>query len=224
MANPPLLICDSDVLVQLFLANELRPLTELKKCYGIQPAIVLEVDTELRWIRRYRDRFVSQVDKLLDSGNLKQLDQGLFQSFLSGAVPGTSWGTFQALGAQYYGHVDIGEAYTFAAGVTLGVPVASNDFSAIETIKARMLTLPVPILRCFDLLAFAYGAGLLELKACNKMRSELLKHREGLPAAFQNASFEDGLMKFAPRLMDGAAPGMSEAAPSYSSRLTITRI
>jgi hypothetical protein len=183
----------------------------------------LEVELELRWLRKYKDRFIGQLEKAIKSETLKKLDQGLFQSLLSGTPPGTSWATFQSLGAQYYGHVDRGEAYTFAAGVTLSVPVASNDFSAIGTLQARMLTLPVPIIRCFDLLVFAYGAGILDLKACDKVRSELLKCGEGLPKAFQHASFEGGMEGFASRLLDGI-PSAPSAAQSYSSKLVVARV
>jgi hypothetical protein len=58
MSNPALLPCDSDVLVQLFLADELRPLQELKSSFDIQPVIVAEVDLELRWLGKYKNRFV----------------------------------------------------------------------------------------------------------------------------------------------------------------------
>jgi hypothetical protein len=223
MSNPPLLLCDSDVLVQLFIANELRPLVELKKSYGIQPAIALEVDIELRWMSKHKDRFVQQLDKALKSETLKKLDQALFHSLLGGAKPGTSWAGFQTLGAQYYGYIQRGEAYTHAAGVTLSLPVASNDFSAIQTLQAQMLTLPVPIIRSFDLLVFSYGAGILELKECDAARKELLKNNEGLPKAFRNSSFEDGMRSFSCRLVDGSS-GASPPPSTFSSVLTISRI
>lgn len=223
MPNPPLLLCDSDVLVQLFTADELRPLIELKKSYGVQPAVVLEVDIELRWMRKYKDRFASHLDKALKSETLKKLDQTLFQSLLGKATPGTSWAGFQALGTQYSGYVQKGEAYTYAAGVTVSLPVASNDFSAIQTLQAQMLTLPVPIIRSFDLLVFSYSAGILEMKDCDAARKELLRNGEGLPRAFQNSSFEDGMRSFSCRLLDGSSA--SNSLPNtFSSALAITRI
>lgn len=223
MPNPELLLCDSDVLVQLFLADELRPLIELKRLYGIQPAAVLEVDLELRWMKKHKDRFVPQLDKALRSETLKKLDPALFQSLLSRAVPGTSWAGFQALGAQYYGYVQKGEAYTHAAGITLSLPVASNDFSAIQTLQAQMLTLPVPIIRSFDLLVFSYGAGILDLKDCDAVRKELLRCGEGLPKAFKSSSFEDGMRSFSCRLLDGSAAASSPPS-AFDSTLVVTRI
>lgn|ERR1700728_2646275 len=101
MPNPALLICDSDVLVQFFLANEIRPFRQLKDIYGIQPVIVQEVDLELRFVGRHKDKFVHQLEKSLKSEVLRVLDPAYFQSFLSTAPAGTSWAGFQSLGAQY---------------------------------------------------------------------------------------------------------------------------
>jgi hypothetical protein len=87
-----------------------------------------------------------------------------------------------------------------------------------------MLTLTVPILRCFDLLVFGYEAGVLDLKDSNNARSELLKCNEGLPKPFQHASFEDGMNKFSARLFGGAPAANPSTDASYSSRLFISRI
>jgi len=223
MPNPALLVCDSDALIQFLLADEIRPLKQLKDAYGIQPAIVQEVDLEMRWLRKYKDRFVPQLDKALKSNVLQILDPSYFQSLLGVAPVGASWTAFQNLGAQYEGRVHRGEAYSFAAAVTLEMPALSNDFSAIKTLEANFLALPTPVLRGFDLLAFCFRNGLLELKDCEAMRSELLKVGEGLPAAFKHASFEDGLRSFAPRLRDGS-PTFAASSGSYSMPLFISRI
>src|SRR5712691_1314540 len=191
MPNPALLLCDSDALIQFFLGNEIRPFRQLQDSYGIQPAIVQEVDLELRWLGKHKDRFVPQVEKMLKSTVLRVLDPAYFQSLLSTAPVGASWASFQSLGAQYEGYIGRGEAYTFAAALTLSVPALSNDFSAIKTLEANLLTLPTPVLRGFDLLAFCYQSGCVELKACDGVRSELLKSGEGIPKAFRNASFQD---------------------------------
>lgn len=223
MANPALLVCDSDALTQLFLANEVRPLRQLQGDYGVQPVIVQEVDLELRWLRKYKDRFVAPLDKALKTSVLKVLEPSLFQSLLGTAPIGASWAGFQSLGAQYEGRIHRGEAYTFAAAVTLEVPALSNDFNAIKTLEANLLALPRPILRAFDLLAFSLKTGLLELKACEAVRKELLRNGEGLPKAFMNASFDDGLKSFASRLHDG--PGSGGASPSsFSSPLHIVKL
>lgn len=223
MPNPALLVCDSDALIQFFLADEIRPLKQLRDTYGIQPAIVQEVDLEIRWLRKYRDRFVPQLDKALKSNALRVLDPAHFQSLLASAPVGASWAGFQSLGAQYEGRVHRGEAYSFAAAVTLEMPALSNDFSAIKTLEANFLALPTPVLRSFDLLSFCLHNGLLELKDCEAMRSELLKVGEGLPAAFRHASFEHALKSFAPRLRDGPA-SFAASSGNYSTPLFVAKI
>jgi hypothetical protein len=132
-------------------------------------------------------------------------------------------GGLPSLGAQYEGHVHRGEAYTFAAAVTLGLPALSNDFSAIKTLEANFLSLPSPVLRAFDLLAFCHQSSCLELKACEEVRSELLKNNEGMPKAFMNASFEDGLKNFSPRLR-AAASGPTHAPSTFSATLYVAKI
>jgi hypothetical protein len=222
MPNPAILPCDSDVLTQLFISQEIRPLKFLKASYGIQPVIVQEVDLELRWLKKYKDKFVPQLDKAIKSGVLRVLDQAHFQSLLSDAPVGASWAGFQSLGAQYEGHIHRGEAFTFAAGVTLNLPVVSNDFHAIKTLEANLLTLPTPVLRSFDLLTFSYQIGHLDLKTCENIRTELLKNGEGLPSAFMHSSFGDGAKNFRPRLHDGVAPPAAGAA-TYSTSLHISK-
>jgi len=225
MPNPPLLLCDSDALVQFFLVDEVKPLRHLKDNYGVQPTITQEVDLELRWIARYKDRFVPQLQKALRSGTLQLLDPPTFQPLMSGAPLGASWESFQALGAQYAGPVQRGEAYTFAAALTLGLPALSNDFRAIQTLENNLRPLPSPVIRGFDLLVFAYQTGALDLKTCNDIRSELLKNKEGIPKAFKNASFEDGLLNFSSRLKEEVA-GISVTAgvPTFRSTLYISKI
>jgi hypothetical protein len=226
MPNPSLLLCDSDVLVQLFLPAELRPIKALKEHYGIQPAIVQEVDGELRWLGHYGGRFVPQLDKSLRNGTLVKVDQPLLQSLLSTSPPGASWAGFQSLGSQYLGMVDKGEAYTHAAGVVLGLPTASDDFRAIEVLIYKMQNLPCPVLRSFDLFGFAYETGILPVTDCDKVRSCLLKEHRFVPGAFKNASFADGMSNFNLRLRDvsKAGPSNSLSANSFSDPLFITRI
>jgi hypothetical protein len=147
---------------------------------------------------------------------LVKLDPPLFQSLLGGAIPGTSWSTYQTLGAQFYGYVQRGEAYTHAAAVTLGLPAASNDQRAILLMKSRMLPVPSPVLRCFDLLVFAYYDGILSLKDCEKIRKELRTNGEGIPGPFVNASFEDGAKSFPCRLRQTTAANAHLITPCAS--------
>ena len=175
MPNPELLVCDSDALVQLFIAEQLSPLKCLRDEFGIQPVVVEEVDVELRWMRRYKDRFKYALERAYRSGILELLDRTAFQARTSMAPLGASWENFQQLGMQYEGRVHRGEAYTFAAALALGMPALSNDFSAIRTLQANLLSLPSPVLRTLDLIAFALQSGSLSMKNSRAaFRSDLL--------------------------------------------------
>jgi hypothetical protein len=225
MPNPALLLCDSDALIQLFSVDDLRPLQELVRQFGIQPAITLEVDLELRWLGKHKDRFVVPLDKALKHGTLIKLDQSRFQTYLGTAAPGTSWNTYQALGAQYYGFVQRGEAYTHAAAVTLGMPALTNDQKAVIVLQGQMLRVAVPVLRSFDIFTFAYESGILDIKDCESIRSELLRIGEGMPGPFLHASFEDGAKKFPCRLRQASASVTPRAPPTnHYDPITIVRL
>ncbi len=214
MPNPPLLLCDSDALVQFFLIDDLRPLQVLKSKFHIQPTIALEVDLELRWVGKHKNRFVPKLDKALKNGILARLDQSTFQGYLGTAAPGTSWGTYQALGARYYGVVQRGEAYTHAAAVSLAMPAMSNDGNAVRVLEGQMMSVAIPMLRAFDLLVFAHEFGALTTKECDDIRTELLTNGEGIPGPFQHASFVNGAKTFPCRLRVGNAAGSPYPQPT----------
>jgi hypothetical protein len=105
------------------------------------------------------------------------------------------------------------------------MPALSNDFSAIKTLEANFLTLPTPVLRGFDLLGFCFQTGDLQHTVCDAVRGELLKNGEGMPKAFMNASFQDGLKNFSPRLkIQVGGLSIQAVAATYSTTLYITKI
>lgn len=218
MANPELLVVDSDVLAQIFLAKAHKLLSHLKTNFGVQPVITAEVDLELRWLGRFRDRFEPALEKALKHGALVRLDLGCFQGFLGKAPPGASWSSFQATGLMYGQRVDRGEAYTHAAGLTLGMPTASNDFRAIQVLQANNLMLPMPVLRTFDLCSFAFETKCMDRHQCEEFRKALRSENEGLPKAFMNNSFEDGLRTFRSRLRI-ASSAVNPAPQAFSETL-----
>jgi len=165
---------------------------------------------------------VPKLDKALKRGILTKLDQSTFQGYLGTATAGTSWGSFQALGVRYYGFVQRGEAYTHAAAVSLGMPVLSNDSTAVRVLEGQMMSVAVPVLRFFDIIIFAHAANVLTTKDCEDIRSTLLKNGEGLPGPFKNASFVNGAKIFPCRLQVGNAAGSPYPQPTnYYDPLTI---
>lgn len=209
MPNPPLLLCDTDALIQLLLINEVRLLRKLKTHYGIRPVIMPEVENELLVHKKHRRLIEPILEKSLSSETLTLLNHTHVQSVLTGSpaiLPGTAIQSLlekiNELGSEYNLRVHIGEAYTFAAAVVLGVPAMSNDGNAVNTLLNHDLEVPSPVLRSFDLLAFGCQIGLLTMSECEKHRATLLQHAEPVPKEFSHASFSDGLSRFCVRLID----------------------
>lgn len=231
MPNPPFLICDSDALIQFFIAKEFGPFRELKKSYCVQPVIVSEVEIEICSTKKFGNRFDAPLSKIISSGTIQVLDQTSLQASLVGpvshsGVANATWASIQSLGAQYRLHVGRGEAYTHAAAFLLGVPAMSNDRSALVTLETNQFAVPSPVLRGFDLLVFSYQIGMLTEAECDSFRKSLLQAREGIPSAFKAASFANGLKQFCPRLLDGSMPLLGAPAcsgPSYTNQLLLSR-
>lgn len=235
MPNPTLLVCDSDALIQLLLIDELRPLRELKKTYGIQPTIVPEVEIEIKSIKKF-DKFKpnleSRLDKAISAGTVEVFGPPVLQAFLgnqsakSVAVTAT-WGSIQALGGQYNVKIGTGEAYTHATAVSLSQPALSNDWQAVRVLREAGLEMPSPILRAFDLVVFLYQVGIMSEADCDSVRKTLLLFpSEALPKAFKSASFKEGLKVFSPRLADGEKPIVGAPASTehqFAKQLVITR-
>src|SRR5580658_8242631 len=160
MANPLVLPCDTDALIQLSLValqtKSLIPLRILKDDFGIQPAIVAEVETELMWNRRYAAKFVPELRKALGHGTIEILDLNTFSKYVPGHLAKGVFGNYQSTALQYSKVADRGEAYTLAAAVTLNVPALSNDLTALEALDYNNLVVPSPVLRMFDLLVLSY--------------------------------------------------------------------
>jgi hypothetical protein len=230
MPNPNFLLCDTDSLIQLLLtaqhSNNLIPLRMLKSDYGIQPTIVAEVETELMWTRRYGTRFVPTLKKALSNGVIEVLDLSTISRQVGAPAAKSVHSGFIALGQEYSKYADKGEAYTFAAAVTLGTPALSNDKSALDALEFNGMQLPCPVLRVFDLLAISYQVAALGEKECDKIRQELRQLQEHVPRVFKNASFIDGLTKFCPRMLDGAQGKIGStptAGPGYAAQIFVSK-
>jgi hypothetical protein len=230
MSNPSHLPIDSDVLIQLLVAGNLQPLQQLKKVYGIQATIVVEVENELRTNKKHKKHIQPNFDKAIAAGTIQVFDQNALQTFLSkhslllNNIGSTAWSTIQSTGNSYNLLVGIGEAYTHAAAVVLGVPSASHDKNALNVLENKGLTIPSPVLRTFDLIALCFQAGLLTEQECDGIRKTLLAVGEWLPQEFQNCSFEDGINNYSCRLSDCSRPSVGVCPTpkhSYEKRLLI---
>jgi hypothetical protein len=209
MARPPLLVCDTDALIQFLLIGEVRPLRLLRSKYSVQPVVVPEVEIELR-SRKFGARIAPELTKAFSNGVLRMVDRATLESHYGGP-PGGSMAATAALsqmtknGGEYYRYVDRGEAHTYAAAMILGMPVLSNDKNALDVLSAAKLPVPVTVLRSFDLLALSYQVGVVSEADCDTFRSQLLHEKEHVPRCFAHKSFFNGLKEFSPRIRDSKA-------------------
>lgn len=113
-----------------------------------------------------------------------------------------TWQTIQSKGEQYEVHVGPGEAFTFAAAVSLEMPALSHDSQALHTLLNHDMATPVPVLRLFDLMVLFNQVGELSDKDCDLTRSTLTQFAEGVPREFANASYTVGLPNYSSRILD----------------------
>jgi len=235
MSNPALLVIDTDALVQLMIGGRLPLLRELKARYSINSVIVPEVEIEVASSRRF-SKYQPTLAKAISNGIVKIFDSSRYASLLQQSASlqrtaaGVSYGDIQSLGATYNLRVDRGEAYTFAAAVRLRQPAMSNDFSAIKALDKAGFALPVPVLRAYDLIVFAFQTKLITQRDCDSFRKSLLSESvsEFIPREMRSNSFVDGFMVYVPRLVDGDIPrcgGPSQELPeAWATELIITQV
>jgi len=214
--NPQLVILDTDVLVQLLLANEFRPLRELKRCYNVQPSIVEAVEMETRSPGRSLKKHLSMLEprlqKALGNGTLLLLDGRSLPSIV-GAGAHAIETQISITGTRYHRVSDYGEAYSHVTAAILGLPLMSHDFTAIRALHRAREPITPYILRAFDLYTFSHQCGVLTVKDCDNVRQLLHGHREWLPDAFLKRSFTDGLGMFYPRLLDRSLRAIGSSVP-----------
>ncbi len=230
MSNPRLLLCDTDALIQLFrtpdFTKKLLPLRHLKEEYGIQPAIVEEVENELMWTRKFGSQFAAGLRKALSNGTILLLDSTSFPTYVPPNLAKAVYASYQALGIEQSKYADPGEAYTLAAAMTLSEPAISNDATAIRALEMNGFALPSPVLRLFDILALCCQVGVMTAQECDDTRQELVRLGEHVPRAFQGCSFQAGLKRFCPRMLDGALGSIGAPAgpgPAYKIQIKIDR-
>jgi hypothetical protein len=211
MSNPTLLFWDSDALLQILLTSAISPLKALKADYGIQSAVVPEVETEILSLRRF-SRLSPSFRKAVSTSVIEVLDHQCYMNLLSKNIAlqtdarGTSYADIQATGRRYNQRVDTGEAYTYAAALTLRQPAVSHDWSALQTLMSASLPIPYSVLRAYDLIVFAHQIGLMTEKECDRFKKTLVQENEFVPRQQKAASFRDGLAVFEPRLIDATKP------------------
>jgi hypothetical protein len=221
--NPNLLLIDADSLLQLLIAEKVRLLHSIKKRYRIQSAIVEAVEAEIRKSKKFRSHYTKELQKAIDNGTTAILDSRTLPAYVA-TSPDAVFDAIQTNGFKNEQRgLDYGEAYTFAAGVALSVPVVTNDMSAIKTAQIRGIALPKFLLRTYDLFVLCHQFGELSENDCDEIRKLLANKNESLPGAFTKTSYSKGIPNFYPRLHDGSKPslGAATAIAPLDVRLTL---
>lgn len=200
------LFCDTDCLIQIFITDEVSLLKWLKAKYGLEAIVVPEVENEITWHRKFKDRFESDLRRAVTAEVIATFDYSHPELQLSRVLPVTQAATVvRAIldtGRNYAMRVQPGEAYSHAACIHLDAPLLSHDRDAVRVLEANKLKTAAPTLRVFDLIALAYQKNARTLKDCDTVRQTLYAAREFLPRVFSRASFEDGIKLFDQRLRD----------------------
>lgn len=205
MPNPALILCDTDAVVQLLLGRPQFPEMQLLRNYGVQLAIMPEVEIEITR-PKFGRRIGAAMEKAVKRGGLVVLDEVALKA-MAGKLPKCPGYRDITDRAETYVVVDEGEAHTFAAATLIGIPALSNDGTAIGDALEAGLELPTPVLRSFDLLAFCWQTGSLTHEDCERFL-RVLRDEEGerVPSGFAHRSFKSGLDEFTPRLYDATKP------------------
>jgi hypothetical protein len=208
--NPQILICDTDALIQIFVARQGELLKRLKRRYGIQPVVPEAVEAEItRRSLRNSPLFVPGFNKALDNGALLLIEERIIGAFTSND-PHSTYNSIQLMGQNNAIHIGPGEAHVFAAGVVLRAPVLSNDAKAVLIADRYEIKRPPQIIRAYDIFMLFHQNGELDQRDCDKIRQSLLKAGEALPFQVRNKNYSDGLPHIFPRLVDEEYPQLAK--------------
>jgi hypothetical protein len=133
-----------------------------------------------------------------------------------------SLGDIRQLGKDYALHVDPGEAYTHAAGILLDAPTVSNDGNAIRVLELNGKKLPPRVFRSYDLFAFLYDEGYIDIRKAEQILKVLKAQNEWIPRCLLHSSFKDGVRGINCRLSTSlaiSAPSSGWSTPFYLKRM-----
>lgn len=191
MPNPSHLLVDSDSLIQILMARERAVLAALRQRAHVMPAVVPEVEREVRNHQKFRQRFEPEFLRTVKAGNLVVLERAEVRRILSArGIPSEALdGQLQEIedrAIDYNVHVDEGEAYTHAMAAGLGLPVMSHDWKAVTLLRGIGKLVGHPTLRLFDILVFAFERGWVTEDDCEKARKILKANGEYVPGNFND--------------------------------------
>ncbi len=223
-ANPPLILLDTSVLIQVIASEQLQLLRCLRSEYDIQPTIVKAVESETIHLLTTNRKFMGRQESLrkaIANNTIRIVDRPLLDS-LGGAGVEAILKQIDSEGQRLSLRVDRGEAYTHAASSILAAPVATNDFSAVRRLIRDNENVPRPVLRFWDLVVLGHQIERLDDVSCDMIRKCLVSLQESIPQCFSGKKYSAGLPEFYQRIVDGESPILG--APSRRENLDERRV
>lgn len=217
-ANPDFLIIDTSVLLQIIATDSVTVLRWLRSEYNIQPAIVPAVESEASQILSSFPKFIGrqvQLAKALGNRTISLVDRELLSSKVTTGVDALLR-QIDAEGQRFRLFVDRGEAFSHAASLVLGAPIATNDTTAVRRLEREGEKILQPVIRFWDLIVLARQMGHLDDHECDRIRKTLSQIGERQPACFTGAGFTPGLGNFYGRLVDGSAQAIGAKTPQIT--------
>ncbi len=201
---------DSDALMQILLAGQERVFSLLLADFGVSSFIMSEVEVEVRSNRKLGALVRIPFETVLKNRSLKILATSDLDKLSSGMPAPISLADIRQVGRDLALYVGAGEAFTHAAGALLDTPTVSNDANAIRTLELNGKQLPPRIFRSYDLFAFLYDEGYIDIRAAERSLKALKIQNEWIPKCLLHSSFEDGIRGINCRL----ATSLAVSAPS----------
>jgi hypothetical protein len=213
---------DSDALMQILLAGQGQVFSMLSSDFGVSSFIMSEVEVEVRSNRKLGALVRIPFEAALKSHSLKVLSSSDLEALSSGMSTPISLADIRQVGKDFALYVGSGEAYTHAAGVLLDTPTVSNDFNAIKTLESNGKNLPPRIFRSYDLFAFLFDEGYIDIRTAERTLKALKAQNEWIPKCLLHSSFEDGIKGINCRL----ATSLAVSAPSgdWSATFYLKRV
>ena len=212
---------DSDALIQILLTGQQKVFSILHADFGVSSFIMSEVETEVQSNKKFGALVRIPFDEVRKNNSLKILSAADLERLSAGLSVPISLADIRQVGKDYALYAQKGESYTHAAGVLLDTPTVSNDVNAIRSLETNGKKLPPKVFRSYDLFAFLYGEGYIDIRAAERILKTLKTHGEWIPKCLKHSSFEGGIGGIGCRLLTSL--GTSSPSTGWSTPFFLER-
>ena len=212
---------DSDALIQILLTGQQKVFSILHADFGVSSFIMSVVETEVQSNKKFGALVRIPFDEVRKNNSLKILSAADLERLSAGLSVPISLADIRQVGKDYALYAQKGESYTHAAGVLLDTPTVSNDVNAIRSLETNGKKLPPKVFRSYDLFAFLYGEGYIDIRAAERILKTLKTHGEWIPKCLKHSSFEGGIGGIGCRLLTSL--GTSSPSTGWSTPFFLER-